>query len=238
MSQIAPPRAGYADTVNTLATDLRRALDGVLECPSDHPAAARGRTEGWSLTGFVENTDDRDSALAAIRILGADALAVHSVAALRPTPAEADLIVEAIDRFPRHAEPRYQPYLAWQDWAFAEAAGFSDVPPHPPAVPDFAEGAGWTRWLAPLSSLALPGLDSPLHEAAAEPERVAVLIQGAAEAADRGDYATAAALGRWLAMLDAPDAARTVEQTARHGVADPRTALDAAIARRFLPPDF
>jgi hypothetical protein len=222
MSQIAPARTGYADMVNALATELREALDG--------------RSEDWSLTGFAAAAGDRDAALAAIRILGADALAVHSVAALHPTRAEADLISEAIDRFPRHAEPRHQLHLAWQDWAFLEAAGFAEPPT--PAVPGFADAAGWSRWLAPLSSVALPGLHSPLHEAAAEPDRLAALTRGAAEAAERRDYATAAALGRWLAMLDAPGADRTVDQAARYRATDPRTALDAAIARRFLPPDF
>ncbi|MGX6604157.1 hypothetical protein ACWKSP_18780 [Micromonosporaceae bacterium Da 78-11] len=225
MTQVAPARAGYADAVDALAVHLREALDGV---------PGKG-----SLTRFVATAADRNAALAAIRILGADALAVHRFAGLPPTAAESDLIVEAIELFPRRAEPPYQIYLQWQDWAFAEAAGHTGGPPCPAEVPALVDWASWSRWLAPLSALALPGLRSPLHEAAAE--RVLAVAGGATKAVVRRDYATAGALGRWLAMLRADgaelpiDASMPAEHAGRYGGADARTALDSAIARRFLP---
>ncbi|MFF8652696.1 hypothetical protein [Streptomyces huasconensis] len=99
---------------------------------------------------------------------------------------------------------------------------------------------GWQRWsvrMGQLSPLALPGLDSPVRDAA----RAAplALARGATRAVLRRDFPTAARITRWLALLSAEgvpipfDPVPLVEHLRLHG-GGPRLALDVAIAGRLL----
>ncbi|MFH9657049.1 hypothetical protein ACH4NF_01800 [Streptomyces sp. NPDC017248] len=157
-----------------------------------------------------------------------------------------------------------QPWLsAWIDWGLVAVwarldppAATSLAPPLPPppqrcdpAAPrrraagsgNGLAGEGWVPWslrMGRLASLALPGLDSPLHAAA----RTAgvPLARGAARAVLRRDYVTAARLTRWLAWLAAEggvspvDPALLVGDIRLRGPSDGRCTLDAAVATYLL----
>ncbi|MFH8409160.1 hypothetical protein ACH4FX_30875 [Streptomyces sp. NPDC018019] len=99
---------------------------------------------------------------------------------------------------------------------------------------------GWVPWsvrMGQLASLALPGLDGPVHDAARS--GVLGLARGATRATLRRDFPTAARITRWLAWLHADgaepplDAALLTEYIGLVGGGE-RTALDTAIARRLL----
>ncbi|GAA3013431.1 hypothetical protein [Streptomyces fulvorobeus] len=101
-------------------------------------------------------------------------------------------------------------------------------------------GTDWRQWsvrMGQLSTLALPGLAGPVHDAA----RAAplALARGATRAVLRRDFPTAARIVRWLALLKAEsvpvplDPAPLVEHLRLHG-GGPRLALDVAIAGRLL----
>jgi hypothetical protein len=88
-----------------------------------------------------------------------------------------------------------------------------------------------------LSSLALPGLASPVHEAARG--GVLGLARGATRAMLRRDFPTAARITRWLAWLAAQGTRLPLDPaplTAHLGLVGggDRLALDVAIARRLL----
>ncbi|WP_030659505.1 hypothetical protein [Streptomyces rimosus] len=121
------------------------------------------------------------------------------------------------------------------------------LPPTPaPEGGDRAHGSdgtareGWVPWsvrMGQLASLALPGLDGPVHDAARS--GVLGLARGATRATLRRDFPTAARITRWLAWLDADgqrlplDPMLLTEHTGLLGGGD-RTALDTAVARRLL----
>ncbi|MGK5640006.1 hypothetical protein ACSNOK_17065 [Streptomyces sp. URMC 126] len=108
--------------------------------------------------------------------------------------------------------------------------------------PDDGRGDGWVRWslrMASVASLALPGLDTPLHYAA-RANRLA-LARGAVRALLRGDFPTAARITRWLAWPAADgttlplDVRLLTEDIALRGGGE-RCLLDAECARRLLGP--
>lgn len=101
-------------------------------------------------------------------------------------------------------------------------------------------GEGWVPWslrMARLASLALPGLDGPVHDSART--GALALSRGATRAFLRRDFFTAARLVRWLAWLDREgetvplDTALLIQDLALRG-GGRRCALDAAIAGRLL----
>ncbi|MFF5106924.1 hypothetical protein [Streptomyces sp. NPDC000134] len=160
---------------------------------------------------------------------------------------------------PAGAEPSW--LRAWVDWGLATVldrlgpatAARPPMPvplPPPRCVPSAPRrrtagpgqaGEGWVPWslrMGRLASLALPGLDSVLHEAARSAPLA--LARGAARAVLRRDYATAARITRWLAWLEAEgaaplvDASLLVREITLRGPEDSRCALDVAIARHLL----
>ncbi|OKI01895.1 hypothetical protein A6A06_12205 [Streptomyces sp. CB02923] len=99
---------------------------------------------------------------------------------------------------------------------------------------------GWVSWsvrMGKLASLALPGLDGPVHTAARS--GALGLARGATRATLRRDHPTAARITRWLAWLRADgtglplDPAPLTEHIGLLGGGD-RPALDTAVARRLL----
>ncbi|MFD7661138.1 hypothetical protein [Streptomyces sp. NPDC059788] len=109
-----------------------------------------------------------------------------------------------------------------------------------PGGPGASVHEGWVSWsvrMGKLSSLALPGLDGPVHDAARS--GVLGLARGATRATLRRDHPTAARITRWLAWLRADgvelplDPAPLTEHIGLLGGGD-RPALDTAVARRLL----
>lgn len=240
-------QTAYTESAAGLA---RRALD-----------ALRGAGGTALVAAHVEKSADPKSALAAIRVVGADIFAPCLLADTVFHPQDAAAVAQSFSVFPPSGLAPAPPpggaappwVAAWRDWATAELlarhtdAGPAPVrlprpagPSGPAAHPARASDDGWQRWsvrMAQLSPLALPGLDGPVHEAA----RAAplALARGATRAALRRDLPTAARIVRWLALLRSEGAVLPLDPeplVAHLGFVggDPRPALDAAIARQLL----
>jgi hypothetical protein len=194
------------------------------------------------LRGFLDAADDQATALAALRVAGADVLAPQAFG-VPLEPGEAEVAAAALAAFRPTGDD--MAVIHWRDWAFAALlARHSEAVPRPPtpaphpaiAALDGTPG-GWLRAsaaLAQLSPLAMPGLDGPVHEAVRRaPLAVA---RGATRAILRRDYATAARLTRWLAFLhraEVPlplDCAHMIDAVAVHAAPSPRLALDLSVA--------
>ncbi|GGN94492.1 hypothetical protein GCM10010112_83900 [Actinoplanes lobatus] len=180
---------------------------------------------------FVAVCPSRSRALAAIRILGADTMA----GAALPGPDDRAILAEAVGTF---AQPGPDPVADWQEWAMHRAAG---VAHRIPAGLPFHAGDSWRTFagaLVALSALATPKLDGPLHDAVRD--RPADIARGATRATIRRDHPTAAALTRWLVLLQrygvrVPlDTGLLLDHLRLLGCADARTALDVAVCDRML----
>jgi hypothetical protein len=221
-------RARYEQAVQELASWVTRGLRA--RCGEGHDG------HDGSLVGFVEGEADRTSALAAVRIIGADVVVAQHLAGTSAEPADRAVITEALEVSGSHAP---DPLLDWQEWALARAAG-SSARPTPVRLP-FAPEESWKSFpgrLASLAALAVPRFDGPLHEAVRE--RPIDIARGATRAMLRRDHPTTAALGRWLALLHVYgvalplDVARLLTHARLVGVIDARTALDLAVAQQLL----
>ncbi|MEU6127023.1 hypothetical protein [Streptomyces sp. NPDC047123] len=257
------PDRSEATYVGSAADLALRALD-----------ALRGIEGTATIAEHVEKADDPRAALAAIRIVGADAFAPYLFAGAMFHPQDAVAVSQSFEVFPppvsTPAPPPAGPaepwLVAWRDWATTTlldrftGADPSVVPRHgadpdldagtalvqrPAGAPELTEaeadaGTPWQAWsvrMGQLSPLALPGLDGPVHDAA----RAAPLplAQGATRAVLRRDFATAARITRWLALLAAEgvhvplDPVPLVDYLGLHG-GGARLALDVAISRRLL----
>ncbi|MFD5697199.1 hypothetical protein [Streptomyces lasiicapitis] len=215
--------------------------------------ALRG-VEGTALLAeHVERADDPKAALAAIRVVGADAFAPYLLAEAVFHPDDAAAVSQSFAVFPPAVSTPEPPpsgpadpwIVAWRDWATAAllarltgTQGDGTLAPRPEGAP--TDHTDWQRWsvrMGQLSPLALPALDGPVHAAA----RAAplALARGATRAVLRRDFPTATRIVRWLALLHAEgvrlplDPVPLVEHLRLHG-GGPRLALDAAIARRLL----
>ncbi|MEE1941362.1 hypothetical protein V1L54_18440 [Streptomyces sp. TRM 70361] len=236
------PRAAYTAAVESLA-------DRVL-------GALRGAGDPVVIAAQVEEAPDPKAALAAVRVLGPDVFAPALFGETPFGPADVQAVAESFRLFP--PAPDATPETAWRDWTTARLLlryGGDDSlgAPEPRVLDDGGEGPGgtgggtgapdtsWRVWslrMAQLSPLALPGVDGPVHEAAAR--RSHALARGTARAMLRRDYPIAACLARWLAhsahrgARPCLDVAAVVRHIELHGVGGARTALDTAIARRLL----
>lgn len=226
-------RADYAHAVDALAARVLEAL-------------WVGQDAGL-LVEHVRQTGDVIAALAAVRVLGADALAAHLLKQIPLTPPECELLAESLRLFPLTTITRdahTSVITAWRDWALARVAArcHGDLPavavPRDTVAGDPAAWRDWSATMAQLSVLAVPGLDSPVHELARH--NPLALARGATRAVLRRDHPTAAALGRWLALLHtegialALDASSLAEHVGILGGGESRTALDSGIAQDML----
>ncbi|MEU1126086.1 hypothetical protein ABZ371_21610 [Streptomyces sp. NPDC005899] len=198
------------------------------------------------LARYVDDAPDTLAALAAVRVLGADAFSPCLLAG-HPLPAQdAAVVTKAFDSFPASGALE-DPTIAWRDGATAHllARLTPDTPSAPaPAPPPDGTGldpADWRAWcvrMAPLAPLATLALDGPVHEAARG--GVLALSRGVSRSILRRDFPTAVRLVRWLAWLHHEgtplplDPALAAEHMWLVGGGGPRTALDLAIARHFL----
>ncbi len=190
--------------------------------------------------------------LAAVRVVGPDLLAAHALTDAPVDVATADLAGQALRIFPGEgatatatdtATAEQALTVAWRDWATAELLarhGYGSRAPQPGESPvaDADEWQAWSARMAQLSCLALPGLDSAVHQDAVRHE--SALSRGAARAMMRRDLRSAARLARWLAWLaytgrptalEAGPVLRHIDLT-EGGSA--RTALDVAVGQRLL----
>lgn len=234
-----PPRAVYAAAVEALAERVVRALDGM--------------DDSFRLAEQLP-ADDELAGLAAVRVLGPDALAPYTVGDAMVTPEDAELVAAAFAAFPADgSEPGGTAaglsVSAARDWATGDllrrlGAGpplpASDAAPWAGWVDGHAE-LGWTAWtglLAQLAPLVSPGLDSPIHDRVRR--RPLDTARGVTRAVLRRDHLTAARLVRWL-VLTGPTGSSPAgtglepEPLLRHlellGGADPRLRLEIALAR-------
>ncbi|MFC1411896.1 hypothetical protein ACEZCY_21815 [Streptacidiphilus sp. N1-12] len=139
--------------------------------------------------------------------------------------------------------------VAWRDWAAAEflarcasasvlvSDAAAPMPERHPVPEDDFHWQEWSGWMAQVSPLALPGLESPVHEAAQRHARA--LARATVRSMLRRDYRTAARTARWLALGHSRGTASPVElaPVLRHirlfGGPSARTALDLRIGERL-----
>ncbi|MEV6963291.1 hypothetical protein AB0M97_29870 [Streptomyces sp. NPDC051207] len=184
-------------------------------------------------------TTDGESAglgLAALRVLGADALLPEVLLRRPPDPRLMTAFRNAVEGFPPAADAA--PTVVWSHWAMARTLRRLGAP-----VADDAEpGASWldacswqrlTHQLAVLASLALPGEDCAVVRAARN--RPVDVARGFVRAVRRRDWRQAAGAGRWLTLLpDVPDTLGLdtgLDFVALMGGEDPRVALQVRAAQ-------
>jgi hypothetical protein len=196
--------------------EVEVAVDALAEAVSRalRPAAGPPSTGDFSLhqqwPGQNENTEAR---LAALRVLGVDALTPFVLAGHQFGDADAELVCEAIRTHPAPATPDGGPLWHLRDWALisvlrslcVEAAPAVPQPPPDACADPAMPWQDWSAEIMRLSSLALPGVSSPPREAVAQ--RPLDLGRGLTRAMLRRDHLGAARLARWAALdgADCPD---------------------------------
>ena len=238
-----PPRAVYTAAVETLAGCVVRFLTGV--------------DDAFGLTGQIEIESGAaagQAGLAAVRVLGSDALVPFLVAGHPLSGSDAEVVELSFRVFPlpepdlsgEHDADYVMLVRLLRDWATSEVLrrlGASDfAAPYPAgAAAGVGRERGWLAWagmLAQLAPLAVPGLDSALH-ADVRCYRLDI-ARGVTRSMLRRDFLTAARLVRWLAACgDAPmDPPFSVELVLRQlelvAEPDPRLRLEMAMTRYGL----
>ncbi|QNP66986.1 hypothetical protein [Streptomyces genisteinicus] len=183
-----------------------RLTEAVQELASQVVSALRSGDHFVAFRGVTGQAGDEDLALAATRVLGADAMLPALLPGRSAAPDDLAAFEKAVLGFP--PAPDAAPTTRWSHWAMARTltrlGGLAADPAGPPQ-PDAAwlGGAPWqylTHQLAVLGALALPG--SPSAVAAAAAERPLDVARGFVRAVRRRDWLQAAAAGRWLVLLD------------------------------------
>lgn len=203
--------------------------------------ALRGEGDPYALSSILRQSDAL--APAALRVLGADALAPYAVEH-RGAPVGADdeeVVRQALTAYPPGADA--SDISVWSYRGLVEAShaflpGSARHWPQPPRPrPDGSRptpGRSFHR-VSQLAALALPGLAPGLAEQLTA--RTDDLARGFVRAVRRRDWLQAAGLGRWLARL--PDAPQTLGLDSglafvrQMGGGDPRVALHVVAAQRF-----
>jgi hypothetical protein len=244
--------AEQAQGISPLSTVVADVAQGVA-------LALRGGGGSYALSGVLPR--DAPVAPAAVRVLGADALAPYALtpgAAHGPTATvtadtgtDADTDTDAADRaLVRDALAAFPPGAGASDvsvWSYrglvAAARAFlpgdaDGWPPEPPAATDWVTATPWPELAhraSQLASLSLPGLGTPLAGRLAE--RTDDLARGFVRAVRRRDWLQAAGLGRWLAGLpDVPDSLGLdsgLVFVRQMSGGDPRVTLHITAAARF-----
>ncbi|MFJ1705941.1 hypothetical protein [Kitasatospora sp. NPDC088346] len=241
-------------------TALQDEFTAAVEWVADRVLGALTGAGGIGVPGDALGTDHHPhvpaapATAAALRVIGPDLFAPELLAG-KPldtsTAAALAAAGHAFDAFRPPGDGREELVVGWRDWAGAEllhAAGRDDVPVHRPAALPWGRddnppgGPGdWPAWSVPmsqLSCLALPGLDSAVHESARRSPLA--LARGTTRSLLRRDHRVAARLVRWLAWVQTTgtpvpiEVAPVVRHLALVGGGGSRTALDLEIARRLL----
>ncbi|APU15154.1 MULTISPECIES: hypothetical protein [Actinoalloteichus] len=206
--------------------------------------ALRGPDDAFTLSELVVSSED-GGGLAAIRVLGMDAMAPHLLGGRRPSRADVELVLASVRAFPVLSVDRELPAIPKvRDWLAARALTSLGVAGLEVSWPvevgaGFGRQPGWVSWcsvMARLSTLALPGVYCPLHEDARRFS--ADLERGVTRSMLRRDHRTAARLARWLAAGDGAGSELSLSAVLRHlelvAGGDPRVSLDVVVAGRML----
>ncbi|MEV4870519.1 hypothetical protein [Streptomyces syringium] len=180
--------------------DTSTALAGAVQELASQVASALRSGDHLRVLGrvvSVEGPGRDDVALAAVRVLGADAL-LPSVLLGRPvTPEDRAVFQQAASSFPPAAGAR--PASLWSHWAMRRTLGEDGTEPGT----RWLDAAPWqvlTRQLAVLAALAVPGADCGVGRLAAD--RPVDVARGFVRAVRRRDWLQAAGAGRWLSLID------------------------------------
>jgi len=207
----------YTAAVERLAASVVRAL--------------RGADDTFRLCDQILPLEE-SAGLAAVRVLGPDALAPFVSGGHRFSADDAEVVVASMRAFPvPEAQPGSTPdghpggemaVRALREWATGEVLTRLGVPGFARSCPrgtDVGRDSGWLPWvvvLAQLSPLAFPGLDSPVHAQVRRYRRD--VARGVTRAMLRRDYLTTARLVRWLSTAGEPAGDRwfALEPVMRH----------------------
>lgn len=176
-------------------------------------------------------------AVAAVRVLNADALAPCTLLGQRLDPADEALVTAALRCFPPGRNP--SPVDEWLHWglaqSMADAGGPGLLNDAQPAV-DWVMDVPWpvlSHWLGQLAALARPGAVGGLVPAVHR--RAEDLARGCVRALLRRDWPQAAGVCRWLALVGNPlpslGLAAVLDHLDQMARDDPRTLLQVRIAR-------
>ncbi|MGW4026842.1 hypothetical protein [Streptomyces sp. NPDC005009] len=176
----------------------------VQDLASGVVSALRGGGHTREVLAAGTDGEAGDLALAAVRVLGSDALLPGTLRHTPPDPAEVAVFRKAVEAYPPRADAA--PTVRWSHWGMARTLRRVDPSATFPHLDEpgagWLDGAGWqflTHQLAVLAPLALPGEDGAVfREAVRRPVDVA---RGFVRAVRRGDWRQAAGAGRWLTLL-------------------------------------
>lgn len=216
----------------------------ISDAATEIALALRGGGDSFALSRVLRPEDPL--AHAAVRVLGADALAPYRLAGHRPLPEDALLVDRALDAFPPEAGSSAVSLWSYHGLAHAAGSLLPDGGGRGPAAPraDALPDTGWVReepWprlahlSAQLAALAVPTGATPLADALRS--RTEDLARGFVRAVRRRDWLQAAGLGRWLTVL--PDTPQTLaldrglDFVRLMSAADPRVQLQVAAAKRL-----
>ncbi|WP_328417526.1 hypothetical protein OG542_39475 [Streptomyces violaceus] len=179
--------------------------DAVQDLASGVVSALRSGDHARAVAPAAVDPEAEGLALAAVRVLGADALLPSTLLHTPPPPDELAVFQKAVDTYPPGAHAA--PTVVWSHWAMRRTMrrldpGHADGPDEEPDA-SWLEGATWqllTHQLAVLAALALPGEDSAVARAAVH--RPVDVARGFVRAVRRRDWRQAAGAGRWLTLLD------------------------------------
>ncbi|WP_221350890.1 hypothetical protein [Streptomyces beigongshangae] len=198
----------------------------------------------FRLAGSVTGADGPDTTdgpgLAAVRVVGADAVLPSVLRRTSPDPDDLAVFSRAVHAYP--PAENASPASVWSHWAMQRTllrlgASFDGTSRHeaePRAT--WLDDAPWqslTHQLAVLAPLATPGADCAVARVARG--RPVDVARGFVRAVRRRDWLQAAGAGRWLVLLDGvPETLGLLtglEFVAQMGGDDPRVALQVEAAR-------
>ncbi|HEX4099005.1 MAG TPA: hypothetical protein VHY21_00460 [Pseudonocardiaceae bacterium] len=238
---VARPPGSVAAAVDVLAGAVARAVSG-----ADGAFGLDGVVGGWS---------DPVVGLAAVRVLGADALAPFLFTGRPLSASDVEVTREALRVFPapHREDPGDARVWRCRDWALGEVLahlGVSEPRTDQTAAAldsdggdGFAGQPPWLVWSATvtrLAMLALPAVGGPVREQVRRRQRD--IWRGLARAMLRHDHLSAARLARWLA-LDAAVSPESSPESLLGAVLchlelftapPPRVRLEIALARRLV----
>ncbi|MEU7315640.1 hypothetical protein [Streptomyces sp. NPDC007083] len=216
----------------------------IADAASGIALALRGEGDPYALTRTLPQEDALSPA--AVRVLGADALAPYALDGGRGADgagsADAAMVRQALAAFPPGDDPAA--VSTWSYRGLVEAtrallpAHAAQLPPAPDPADGWLDTEPWPRLshrVSQLASLALPGLAGALTDRLSG--RTEDLARGFVRAVRRRDWQQAAGLGRWLSRLPQTPPSLGLDSGLRfvqQMSGDPRAAVHLTAARAFF----